>query len=406
MSFASFKAIANASLVAAKGAAIAAKDATAKAMHDMGQTPTAVPCTHCGIDIPVPDAVHFYDWACETPACVEKGSVNNKDAKTCTVCLLPRPESSNADKTVQCAACRTVVVVPRTNAGKMMQSAKNTVVNAAISAKDYTVKTYEELKSAPTTVYCKQCNKEVDIPQDRMSWPCTKEGCGAINPSSNTACGVCNQPASAERKEPVVACPTCAASIAIPSSNASKKVGVLTHKTKLIAASASATIQNEWKQQTAAPRTFHCSHCAELLHVPDVWVCQKCTAQNVRDRDDESKNKVCGSCQHKRGSNDDQVLCGKCQQATVIPSSNFANTLRTETNVLNRSVTKLFHDVTGKPYVVCDCCKTTVPLPKKPAPANEGNAAGNGAAYEQLHDDREPLLLTCPKCNKHLEARH
>lgn len=291
--------------------------------------------------------------------------------------------------------------MPFSNAAKHFQTAKEGVTQAAASAKAYGERTVADLKSAPTVIPCSSCATVLNVPSGLFDWKCNQAGCGRVNSPSVKQCATCaspKPPRGPDDTQPALVCPVCHASTVVPKSNAEKHLAHAAKTTKELAASASAAASAEYKHLKSAPRQFNCRTCNSLLQVPDYWVCKRCASHNYRPPPEEGKEgsttsseAACAVCSTQRDATDDeQVLCGKCNTATSVPKSNFSNRVRKYSTTISRALTKMQYDVTGTPYIQCDACQTNIAVPRAGG-ADPGAGAGAEAAPKEIH---------CPKCKK------
>jgi hypothetical protein len=219
-------------------------------------------------------------------------------------------------------------------------------------------------------------------------------------------------------------------------------------------------VKKEYHLAKAAPVFFNCAHCTQLLQVPEYWICKSCTSQNPREKDDiydsvngnssgssgsssevkdsksgqngnstaepgapaqarksssstagtttgvqqqqqpekQKPNSVCKVCNTKRDEKDyEQVMCGKCNQPTHIPHSNFSNQFKKNSIAASRAITKALYDLSGTPYIICDNCGTNLKIPEQPKPqvpaeGKERKAQDSSSAENQA---LLPAEVTC-----------
>ena len=281
------------------------------------------------------------------------------------------------------------------------------VSQASKAAAESAKKTYAEMKAPPSHVRCSACPNEVEVPPTAFDWTCQA---GHINKRADELCIECKIAQPSNLPEPTVTCPSCQAVTSVPLSNARKHAREAARNTKEFAVQTAAATKATVEHLRAAPTTFNCAHCNTLLAVPaGPWACQTCTEVNAEDE------KQCKQCGQKK--TEQKAICGVCRQSTVIPSTNFVNSLKHTVKDVSKSGRKAYYDAAGKPYVTCNKCTFHVPVPanqvSKTGPAApaaniqaeganpEGGLsspppAGEGAAY-----NGESLI--CPSCKNPLD---
>jgi len=278
---------------------------------------------------------------------------------------------------------------------------------AAASAQASVQKTYADLKAYPTSIQCSGCDKKIDLPPTFFDWRCTNEH---ENDKQNKTCATCSQP-KPKLANPTVTCASCGLHISVPTNNASRmSTEAATNAKKFIVQTAEKT-KTQVQHLAAAPETFHCAHCNSLLAVPTgAWSCQTCTTEN------EETAQKCKQCTQKKS--DQKAICGVCRQSTVIPGSNFVDSLRANARDLSKSGTKVYLDMAGKAYVTCTRCNTNVRLPS-PATATNTNASSTAAVVPPTEpvapsgeeakapsdlESAQIKQLVCPSCKNQIEA--
>jgi hypothetical protein len=240
---------------------------------------------------------------------------------------------------------------------------------AAKSAAESAKKTYAELKAPPSKVRCVNCPTEIDVPPTVWDWTCAA---GHVNKREQDLCAECKVAQPANLPEPTVTCPSCQAVTPVPSSNAKKHAREAAVKTKEAVVATAASAKAAVEHARAAPTTFHCAHCNTLLAVPTgPWACQTCTTENLEEA------KACKQCGQKK--TDQKAICGVCRQSTVIPATNFADSLKHAAKDLKKSTQKVYYDVSGKPYLTCQKCQAHVAVDKSKVEAASPNAAAAAA---------------------------
>jgi len=260
-----------------------------------------------------------------------------------------------------------------------LKRAASVTAAAAKSAADAAKAKYVELKSYPTQVRCSACPHEIAVPPTAFDWTCPA---GHVSKLSDDTCVECKVAQPAGLPEPTVTCPSCQTVTIVPASNARKHVRETAVKTKEFAKATAVATKQGVEHLRATPTTFHCAHCNTLLAVPTGdWACQTCTTEN------EEATPKCKQCGQKKS--DQKAICGVCRQSTVIPSSNFSDSLKSGVKNVSQSSKKVYYDVANKPYITCGKCATHIPIEKKDivptgkaAPAAEGEGRGSPPAAD------------------------
>jgi len=246
-----------------------------------------------------------------------------------------------------------------------IKKAASATAAAAKSAADATKAKVAELRSYPTQVRCSACPTEIPVPPTAFDWTCAA---GHTSQLHEPTCRECKAAQPAGLPRPTVTCPSCQAVTVVPTSNARKHVGETAVKTKEFAVATAASTKQGIEHLRAAPTTFHCAHCNTLLAVPTgPWACQTCTSEN---EESEIKCKQCG-----QKKSDQKAICGVCRQSTVIPASNFTDSIKSNAKSAAQGTKKVYYDVSSKPYVTCGKCATHVTIEKKDVAPVSGKAA-------------------------------
>lgn len=237
-------------------------------------------------------------------------------------------------------------------------SAAEAAVNAAKQGKAIAETAYSELKNPPAQVRCQQCANMIPVPANSWDWRCSLQECKSLNPRTNTACSVCKTPKPATIPNPTVTCSKCNAQTECPSSGAKS----LLTEAKFTVTATAALAKKEFETLTSKPDTFNCEHCNTLLAVPSAiaWNCAQCKSVNAPD------SSSCGGCGQKRADDGRLlVMCGACNRPTTVPAIKLLVDIKATVADANRSLFKVYYDVSKTPYVHCPRCNTPCPLPER-----------------------------------------
>jgi hypothetical protein len=242
------------------------------------------------------------------------------------------------------------------------------VGSALKTAKDKTLEGVAHLKAPPKEIACVNCPYAILVPPQLFDWQCA--ACGSNNTWDKEKCAACSTDKStaSPRSAPTVTCTMCQTVNEVPSNNAMKGLISAGRSTKKLAVKAADVTKEAYKNQTAAPRTFACQHCANQVDNP-----------NWRD-------------EGKQGDQDEQVMavsqmtCPICKQTTSVPKMVIGNSLRKFGSSLSKGSHKLFYTAAGTPFIECEVCKNPCELPKKQNAPNQAVAVVSS------------VTLTCGKC--------
>jgi len=172
-----------------------------QSVNNLGKPPTEVKCAGCPLVIPVPATA--WDWTCDNR------HLNNKDAKVCSVCNIPKPKSFQP--VVICPQCHTQTPIPSNNAVKFFKDAATSTKTAVVGAAVATKESISKLGSTPTQFHCEHCDALLAVPSG--PWAC--QTCTFVNAEDQQKCNQCSQ-SKADQK---AICGVCRQSTCIPSSN-------------------------------------------------------------------------------------------------------------------------------------------------------------------------------------------
>jgi len=266
---------------------------------------------------------------------------------------------------------------------KITESAKS----AAKSASDYTKKTITELKSPPTSVQCSGCPRQVPVPKELFDWTCSQKHRNDRDALKCTVCG--GEKWTPPVEEPkTVTCAECQAVTEVPNTAAARHLKQAAYDTKTAIQKTAVAAQESIVKLKSAPDQFHCSVCESLLFVPKgAWMCQACAQSNEEDA------QACGNpkCTQKKAQQ--KVLCGVCNQAVLVPTSNFMNSLGHAERQMSTGAKKAFYTIADKPHVLCPRCKKQVLIP-----------TDTKASESKQDNPDEPTVITvqCDACSERI----
>lgn len=275
---------------------------------------------------------------------------------------------------------------------------------AAKSAVQATKAKVADLRAAPTQVRCSACPHEIEVPATAFDWHCAA---GHLNRGTAAVCEECKLAPPEGLVGPSVTCPACQVVTVVPASNARKHVRETATKTKEFAVATAVATKQGVAHLRAAPTTFHCAHCNTLLAVPTgPWACQTCTSEN------EEECETCKQCAQKKAAQ--KAICGVCRQSTVIPGSNFTDSIKSGVKNVTQGSKKVYFDVAGKPYLTCGKCSAHVSIPKShvaetaaAGPAADGEGLGSAPSASPASAAPEGVYnggaIQCPSCKNPIE---
>lgn len=213
----------------------------------------------------------------------------------------------------------------------------NAVKQAANLAVEKTKQGVAHLRSLPTEVECKGCNRPVMIPPQTYNWNCAS--CTTVNNYEHEHCSSCNQP-KPSGIDYTIQCTMCHTVNPCPTSNAVKMAKSAAENTKKAAIAAKVAAERQYDHLKSRPEHFNCAHCHTLLATPP-------PSENA---DGVAEISV--------------VICPVCKQQTNVPKSNFANSVQENSSKLQLASVKLYYDLAGKRYAQCPVCKNPVKAPE------------------------------------------
>jgi len=168
-----------------KKKAIATKQYAVERYIDWSSHPSKVPCNKdgCLTELVVPPEIWI--WTCPDD------HKNDVSIAACGECKQARPKEIKP-RVVVCATCGTEIIVPGTNATVYISKAATKTKQAATSAKDVVVQTYDHLKSAPIQFDCSMCATPLVVPEP-VAWTCQNKDCSKLNAAESLTCYQCKK---------------------------------------------------------------------------------------------------------------------------------------------------------------------------------------------------------------------
>jgi hypothetical protein len=223
----------------------------------------------------------------------------------------------------------------------------STAKSAAKSASDYTKKTISDLKAPPASVQCSGCPRQVPVPKELFDWVCTQKHRNDRSEEKCTECGGEKWTPPVEEVKKVT-CAECQAVTEVPNTTAARHLKQAAYDTKTAITKTAVAAQESIVKMKSAPEQFHCSVCDTLLFVPKgAWMCQACAQSNEEDI------QACANPKCSQKKTQQKVLCGVCNQAVLVPTSNFMNSLGHVERQMSTGVKKAFYTIADKPSVLC-----------------------------------------------------
>jgi len=271
----------------------------------------------------------------------------------------------------------------------------------------------DELKEPPKKVNCLNpaCKKELDVPPGVFDWACSNPVCRKINERSVSACTAC-QSQRVEVIAPSVRCAACGCSTEVPSSNASKHLKATGAAAKKFAQDTAQKTKETYEMLKSRPTQFNCQHCNALLGVPPglPWNCPRVECGFLNQ---DGLSDACLQCKITREMPELKVECGVCHKVTSVPTTNFVNKVKSGVQDLDRSVKKIYYDLSGTDYVVCPRCAAPIKLVsaeskvQTPGPAVTGQVQSVAAPASCQSVDMNNVLpvgkdVVCVKCQEKL----
>jgi len=253
--------------------------------------------------------------------------------------------------------------------------------------------TVTNLQAVPKKVKCSNevCGKELDVPPNIFDWVCVK--CRKINERTVSVCVAC-QASRLEVVTPTVQCTACGTSTIVPTSNASKALKATGAAAKKLAQTTAQKTKETYEMLKSAPTQFNCEHCNALLGVPPglPW---RCIRAECGFTNQDGYSDTCMQCKFTRQLPEMKVECGVCHKVTKVPTTNFVNKVKSGVQDLDRSVKKIYYDISGTDYVTCPRCAAPIKIPT------------TGGAEKKAQDTAGPVPetsteVTCIKCQEKL----
>jgi len=273
---------------------------------------------------------------------------------------------------------------------KLATSAKS----AAKSASDYTKKTISDLKAPPASVQCQGCPRQVPVPKELFDWTCSQKHRNDRTEEKCTECG--GEKWTPPVEEPkTVTCSECQAVTTVPNTTAARHLKQAAHDTKTVIQKTATAAQESIVKMKSAPEQFHCSVCDSLLFVPKgAWMCQSCATSN------EENSPACSNqpkCSQKKTQQ--KVLCGICNQAVLVPTSNFMNSLGHAERQMSSGVKKAFYTIADKPHIICPRCKKQVLIPA------ENKDATAESKQDNPDQPADVITVQCEACSERTQVQ-
>jgi len=187
----------------------------------------------------------------------------------------------------------------------------------------------------------------------------------------------------------------------VPRSNAKKNLDSAVSSTKKFAVAAKVAAEQKYQHLKAAPDKFTCNNCGTELVNPNP--------------PDDAPAGV-----KQQNPRIDVVVCSICHQHTGVPGSNFAKSMRANTQIIAKTATRAYLSVADKKHADCPICKNPVVVPADllsainaaPSAAPPPAAAAPGgpvvAAAVPSASAGPPSVvveLTCEKCKNSFPAK-
>jgi DNA-directed RNA polymerase subunit RPC12/RpoP len=176
---------------------------------------------------------------------------------------------------------------------------------------------------------------------------------------------------------------------AVPSTAAQRHLKQAAYDTKTAIQKTATAAQESIVKLKSAPDQFHCSVCDSLLFVPKgAWMCQACATSNQED------NQACSNEKCSQKKTQQKVLCGICNQAVLVPTSNFMNSLGHTERQMSSGIKKAYYTIADKAHVICPRCKKQVLIPED-----------KGAAVESKEADAGLITVQCAACSEKITVQ-
>jgi len=182
---------------------------------------------------------------------------------------------------------------------------------------------------------------------------------------------------------------------------------------KKLAVTTAQKTKETYQMLKSRPTQFNCEHCNALLGVPPglPWRCARVEC-GFTNQDGYSES--CEQCKLTREVPELKVECGVCHKVTKVPTTNFVNKVKSGVQDLDRSVKKIYYDLSGTDYVVCPRCAAPIKLlssenksnaPPGPAATGQVQSVAAPASFQTIDMNNIPGAgkdVVCLKCQEKL----